>query len=380
MRPPLPASSGLPSDAVQRDVELDGLRGLAVSMVLAWHFIGIPAWSTEGAFSRAIFKIFLLGGAGVDLFFVLSGFLITRITISSRHSNGRFLLAFYSRRAFRILPPYLLLMLIFTVAVWTLKPSSVFNNDIPLWRFLSFTQNFWMAQNATYGPDGVSVTWSVAIEEQFYIIFPLLAVLAPRRLLPLCLAVIALASIGWRGMMFTYDPANNFPSELSTLSRLDGLAAGGLIACGLKNMRLVIYLRENMKGLRIATVACLAALILVRRDSGSQMAYFGHTMMTLSFALVIIYILLNLGSNSKWMQFLRSDLLRFLGKISYSLYLFHPIILASAFLITGYSKSLSGLPQIIILASSLIVAVVFCSFLFNHFESKMIGFGKKFNY
>ena len=363
-----------------RDAELDGLRGLAVSMVLAWHFIGIPAGSTAGELSHVLFRVFLLGGAGVDLFFVLSGFLITRIAITRQHANTHFLLAFFTRRVLRILPPYLILLGIFYVGVFVFSPNNVFNQDIPLWRYLTFTQNFWMAQNGTYGPDGISVTWSVAIEEQYYLVFPLFAVLIPRKLLPVFLLIIAIASVSWRALVFTYNPSNNFPPDLGTLARLDGLAVGGLIACTIQNAALTKWLRKHMSVLQYAVIGCLGALFFVKRDSGAQMAYFGHSMLTVCFALVITYVMLNLGAESKLMRLLRSETLRFLGKISYSLYLFHPIILATGFLITGYSKSLSGLPEVIILVTSLVLSIIFSNLLFNHFESRLISIGKKISY
>lgn len=363
-----------------RDVELDELRGVAVGMVLAWHFIGIPAWSTEGWLPQAVFRVFLLGGAGVDLFFVLSGFLVTRIVISRKQSDTRFLMAFYARRALRILPPYLLLVAVFWAVVWAGVRNDVFNNDIALWRFLTFTQNFWMADRATYGPDGISVTWSVAIEEQYYLAFPLLVILLPKGRLPAFLTIITLASVTWRAYIFALDPSNNYPSDLGTFARLDGLAAGGLIACAFDNPDWAQWLRGHRAGLRRAMLWSLASLIFVRRDSGVQMAFFGHTMLTICFALVTTDILLNLGANSQYMRFLRSSGLRFLGKISYSLYLFHPIVLATAFLLTGYPKTLGGWPQVLILTTCLVLTIGFCNLLFNRFESRIIGFGRKMPY
>ena len=372
---PLAAASPL-----HRDAELDGLRGVAVAMVLSWHFIGIPAWSTEGWLPHAVFRVFLLGGAGVDLFFVLSGFLITRIVISRKKSNGRFLLAFYARRALRILPPYMLLVGMFWSLVHAEAQNHIFNDDIPLWRFLTFSQNFWMAQNATYGPDGISVTWSVAIEEQYYLVFPLMALLLPRRYLPVFLALVGMGSIAWRAFVFAIDQTNNFPPDLGTLARLDGLAVGGIIACAFDDPHLVQRLRVYKAGLRRAMICCIMILPLVRRDSGAQMAYLGHTVLTVCFALVVTNILLNLGSDSRWVRYLRSAKLRFLGKVSYTLYLFHPVALATAFLVSGYPKTLSGWPQVFLLAGSLAGSIIFANLLFNLLESRLIGFGRKIPY
>jgi peptidoglycan/LPS O-acetylase OafA/YrhL len=364
-----------------RDTELDGLRGLAVGMVLAWHFIGIPAWATEGWGFQALFRVFLLGGAGVNLFFVLSGFLITRIVITRKQPNSRFLLTFYTRRALRILPPYFLLVAIFWTVVWMGGvQNNIFNDKISLWQFLTFTQNFWMAENASYGPDGISVTWSVAIEEQYYLVFPVVALILPKSRLPVFLACIAVTSVVWRACIFALDPSNNFPADLGTLSRLDGLAIGGLIGCAFDDPHWKKWLSRNLVGLRRAMLWSFVVLFFVRRDSGSQMAYIGHTVLNLCSALVIINILLHLGSRSVWAQFFRSKVLCYLGKISYSLYLFHPIILATLFLVSGYPKTLAGWPQVLLLIGSFLLSLCFCHLLFHRFESKLIDYGRKIPY
>ncbi|WP_251140716.1 acyltransferase [Rhodoferax sp. U11-2br] len=365
---------------VNRDAELDGLRGLAVGMVLAWHFIGIPAWSTDGWLAHAIFRVFLIGGAGVDLFFVLSGFLITRIIISRTKSGSSFLIAFYARRALRILPPYLLLVCAFWVVVWCGVRNNVVNDQVPLWRFLTFTQNFWMAEHASYGPDGISVTWSVAIEEQYYLFFPLFAILLPRKRLPAFLICMAFASVVWRAHVFVLDPSNDFPPNVATPARLDGLAMGGLIACAFQNSNLTKWLHVHKAGLQFAMFVSLAALFFVHRDSGVQMAFFGHTLLSICFALVVTNILLNLGSKSLFMCWMRSAQLRYLGRISYSLYLFHPFVLATTFRLTGLSKTLSDWPQVVVLATCLVFSIFLCDLLFRWLESRMIACGRKISY
>jgi peptidoglycan/LPS O-acetylase OafA/YrhL len=275
----------------------------------------------------------------------------------------------------------LLLVAIFWTAVWIGgSKNQVFNDHISLWRFLTFTQNFWMAENASYGPDGISVTWSVAIEEQYYLVFPVLALILPRSRLPAFLACIAVSSVVWRACIFALDPSNNFPADLGTLARLDGLAMGGLIALAFNHLPSTKWLRANLVGLRRAMLCSCVLLLFVRRDSGSLMAYIGHTILNLCSALVITNILLHLGSTSVWMQTLRSEIFRFLGRISYSLYLFHPIILATAFLVTGYPKTLAGWPQILLLIFSLLLSLFFCYLLFDRFEKRLIDLGRKIPY
>jgi peptidoglycan/LPS O-acetylase OafA/YrhL len=127
-------------------------------------------------------------------------------------------------------------------------------------------------------------------------------------------------------------------------------------------------------------IVCILLLPLVKRTSGVVMSYYGHTLLTVCFALITINILLNIGSNAIWVRCLRSRKLRFLGKVSYSLYLFHPVILATAFLIAGYKKTLAGWPQAFLIAGSLACSLVFSNMLFNLLESRLIGLGRKIPY
>jgi peptidoglycan/LPS O-acetylase OafA/YrhL len=184
----------------------------------------------------------------------------------------------------------------------------------------------------------------------------------------------------WRACIFALDPSNNFPADLGTLARLDGLAIGGLIACAFDYPPWTKWLRDNLVGLRRAMLWSFLVLFFVRRDSGSQMAYIGHTALNICSALIISHTMLHLGSTSVGMRTLRSRSLRFLGKISYSLYLFHPIILATAFLLTGYPKTLAGWPQALLLTCSFLLSLFFCHLLFDRFEKRLIDLGRKIPY
>src|SRR5215831_9167674 len=104
--------SGMMIVSERRISELDGLRGVAVAMVLLWHFVGTTISPDLGALSRIVSNVFLFGRTGVDLFFVLSGFLIIGILADRRESDA-FFAPFYLRRAARILPPYFLLLAVF---------------------------------------------------------------------------------------------------------------------------------------------------------------------------------------------------------------------------------------------------------------------------
>lgn len=154
----------------KRIPELDGVRGIAILLVLLWHFTGMLVDPSQGDVQYLAWRYLIFGRTGVDLFFVLSGFLIIGILVDNRDSPN-YLTTFYARRALRILPPYLILV----GACWLLfkvlnaRAEAYFGRELPLWSLLTFTQNWVMASTNSYGATLSGGTWSLAIEEQFYL-------------------------------------------------------------------------------------------------------------------------------------------------------------------------------------------------------------------
>src|SRR5918911_2025059 len=164
--------------------ELDGLRGLAVLAVLCAHYFGeVP----HGL------RFLTFGWLGVDLFFVLSGFLIGGILIANRESSGYFS-TFYIRRACRIFPAYyaVVALTLTASALLKLKGAPWFDPLLPPAAYLTYTQNFAIALIGRAQGDWLLPTWTLAVEEQFYLLLPVIVFFTPpRRLLPVTLAVIA---------------------------------------------------------------------------------------------------------------------------------------------------------------------------------------------
>lgn len=154
---------------------LDGLRGSASLMVVAYHF---GPHIVREADSRFLFLRSLppLYFEGVDLFFVLSGFLISGILVDARQSP-RYFSTFYARRICRIFPLYYLVLLCYGLAIILLNSRTadlgrLFENPLPLWSYALYLQNFSMAAASTFGPIWMAGSWSLAIEEQFYLTLP----------------------------------------------------------------------------------------------------------------------------------------------------------------------------------------------------------------
>ncbi|MGE0451517.1 MAG: acyltransferase family protein [Vicinamibacterales bacterium] len=209
---------------------LDGLRGVAILLVLVYHFGGRldPSTPLEHAYRRLI----ALGWSGVDLFFVLSGFLITGILVDARNSST-YVRAFYARRALRILPLYYAFVFGYMGAALPLlfgdAPAlTAFTRDLP-W-FLVFGSNIMISLRDTLAaaPYYTGSLWSLAVEEQFYLWWPLLvAMCPPARLGRACLWV-ALLSVTFR--VLVYRAGFNWGAVYLMPARMDALALGGWVA------------------------------------------------------------------------------------------------------------------------------------------------------
>ena len=211
-------------------VPLDGLRGVAILLVLLLHFttdMALPAGSAASQV-RASFQI---GWIGVDLFFVLSGFLITGILIDNRES-GNYFSAFYARRALRILPVYFIAVF----AAFHLLPRFFHDFDTGGARTEA---GFWLfLTNFTELPDQLGRTvghfWSLAIEEQFYLVWPLVVYLTSRagaRRIAL-LTVILSPALRYAALRAGVDGGSVYHF---TPFRLDGLAAGAFVAMSVRD-------------------------------------------------------------------------------------------------------------------------------------------------
>jgi peptidoglycan/LPS O-acetylase OafA/YrhL len=269
--------------------ELDGLRGVAVLMVIIGHGAHHP----------------LVAVTGVSLFFVLSGFLITRILLRSV-GRGHYFSNFYVRRALRIWPLYYLVL-----AVTFLTPLFSFPHDtVPAWRYLLYIQNFWVENPK---PVILGPTWSLAIEEQFYMVWPLVVWLcrSSRRVAYVALALVALTPL----FRVLYQMHGVDPYSM-TFGRLDGLAAGAVLAA--------ISLEYPKRRFHLWLFAACAAVSLVilpfLHELYMRKAFKDTSTVLLFFAVVGVAFF---WRGTVVTAVLRSWPLRFFGSISYCAYLVH---------------------------------------------------------
>lgn len=364
-----------------RIIEIDGLRGFAVLSVLIWHFVGAVISPKFGIYAELAGSILIFGRTGVDLFFVLSGFLIVGILVDHRNAQNYFRV-FFARRALRILPPYLLLLVVFWSICAVAPENYYFNQEIPSWSYLTFTQNWFIIKLNSWGPAAASVTWSVAIEEQFYLFFPFIILLIPRKYLMSVLLSLGVISAASRAAHFAVYPHSLFAPYVATIFRLDGLCAGGVIALLFRNRELRQQIELFRSLIARAQFACFlfipVFLICLHSDAARTMYYWGHTYLTLLYSLVLVTVLLRHNTNAS--RLLSTTRLRQLGAISYSVYLFHPLIIGLVFLCFRKREELASMTDATLLLVALLLTLGICSQLYSLVERKCVALGHRLKY
>lgn len=310
---------------------LDGFRGVAISLVLLWHFVVIPAAPAEGSVLSFIRMSLILSRSGVDMFFTLSGFLIGGVLLDARESPA-FLKTFYLRRACRILPLYLVVLLAFHAARAIFgTDSALLATEVPLWSFWTMTQNMLMSIKNTYGGPWLAVSWSLALEEQFYLFFPLIIYfMTPGRLPRFLIGCIVLAPI-LRLLAFYSFPLNGeFIGYTWLPTRADALAIGALLAWAWRDNavkeRLMQAEAKSRNVFRLMLVPLAALAYAVYLNTGWHMATWGHTFLTFFYGLALLVTLQSIELERK--SWLDGRVIRKTGELCYGLYLLHPIVLA----------------------------------------------------
>ena len=364
--------------------ELDGVRGLAIALVLICHYVILDKRLPE-FFANAV----LLARSGVDLFFVLSGFLIGGILMDNHRSKNYFS-TFYIRRVCRILPLYYLCLVSFALFQFLLLSHSseiwfanLFTPDFSWWTKVTLTQNFAMTK-VGYGAHWLSATWSLAVEEQFYLLLPLVIWLTPERyLLPVLFIPIVFAPF-LRMFFFTFYWYLYAPDYVLLPCRADALLMGVVCAYLVRHKQSGHWLKENPWHLRAVFLLLLLGMIYITSKYGSTSFRFERTVFVYSWlamfysCLLLLAITLREGIVAKTM---RVAPLRHLGMISYCVYLFHgPINGLAHGLISGADTHIKNISDATITIGALVITLLFASFSWRFFEKPIVNWGHSFRY
>jgi peptidoglycan/LPS O-acetylase OafA/YrhL len=368
----------------RRIPELDGLRGLAIGLVLIWHYLCHPLDPEIGAAAPFLRRSLSLTWSGVDLFFVLSGFLIGGILLDHRGAP-RYFQAFYARRATRIFPLYFgWLLVAFTVLAVVPRfaagplPSWLFTEPVPAWCYAIFGQNFAMAMIDDFGSPWLGVTWSLAIEEQFYLLLPLLIRFLPARRLPVYLgslalmAPVSLAALGHEGGLEGY---------VTTPSRLDGLMLGVLLAWFLRRddgLRWVRTHRLHLYGILTVFLAGAFWMSFVRELPANLYPYRYSWLALLYGSLLLLAVTEERGPVA---ALTRNRALRWLGGLAYGVYLLHqPVQYVLHWLIRDQKAHLLVPADFAVTLAALAVTLGMAVVSWRWFEKPILTIGQSVSY
>jgi peptidoglycan/LPS O-acetylase OafA/YrhL len=301
--------------------ELDGLRGIAILLVFLTHFVAAYLVGSTGI-DAGVYAIARFGWTGVDLFFVLSGFLITGILLDTKDAP-HYWRNYIAKRCLRIFPLYFGVLFVAFVIVpqvgWD-EPqfATLQHNQLWYWTYLVNVLEVVKGPGAT--PLNTSHLWSLCIEEQFYVVWPFIVLVAsPKGLVRFAAWTMAIGLLIRLLLVRTVGPSAAY---VLTPGRLDGLMIGAVLAvAGRAPGGLHRWRRVAIRLLAAGTLALLVLAVWRGMEYGDPViAVAGYPLLAMTYGALLV---ISLTGQRAWAAILRSSALRQWGKYSYGLYLLH---------------------------------------------------------
>lgn len=333
---------------------LDGWRAIAVSLVIAAH--SAPMLANNGSRLALLLRSFVThAGYGVDIFFALSGFLICSLLLREKERMNTISLSrFYVRRVFRILPPmFLYLLFITALSLLSILPH------ISLTEFLSVVFFF---RNYMDGTWYTGHFWSLAVEEHFYLFAPVFILSFPRKWAIRATFVLIAGCIFIRWFEYSHDLFAGSLLQFRTENRYDGLLWGCLLAFALRSESVTNWLRKRLN-LIVFILTAISAVVLLTVFT-SQPAR--RTIVAAVMPILIAYTVLN--PTAFIGRILELSPMRWIGRLSYSLYLWQMLFLPE------FERPLGVIQSFPL---SLILPIVCAAISFYFVEKPMIRIGHK---
>lgn len=301
---------------------LDGVRAIAVLLVIIHHYLmPFSIYLTHGILGNLTVMLAKIGWVGVDMFFVISGFLITQILTKRPVNDFQDYIVFITNRAWRLLPAYVICLLVFTFVAFELNPNSkVLNNSASLWLLISNLQSSFVDRTALVDNQFSLIHfWSLALEWHFYVIIPLLFwLLRSYWLVASMLLIVAIVT------RLTFQKAGISDNAIYafTLCRLDAFAMGIFLSIIAPKIR-----HQFIPILGIAGVVLFVSVLLIIAFNAhpfkkiAWLQSYGYTIIALGFALALLSVITNQAKSL--VGILESKILVGIGRRSYSLYIWH---------------------------------------------------------
>ncbi|MBO9204925.1 MULTISPECIES: acyltransferase family protein [Niastella] len=326
---------------------LDGLRGLAILLVLFLHLFN----------HGFLYPFFTFGWIGVELFFVLSGFLITGILIDTKPKKG-FIQSFLVRRALRTLPLYYLVLILFGIIAPFFGPTRWFAQY--QFFFWTHTSNFLFLDKGFFNPLGHF--WSLALEEQFYLIWPFIVLVGNKKqIIGVAISLIVLGI----GLRFAYSDPMLFYGM--PLAHLDGISMGAIIAIVIRLETKIVCKHINA----VFLLLIIPFLVFMISGASEKKAPFTLTIISFFFGIMLLSAL-HAGVVEK---ILSTKVLLFFGKYSYGMYVFNSLF----FYFSNWAGAdrLSENQRLIVYLGDFILTIIASYISYHLFESKFLRLKQK---
>lgn len=370
--------------------ELDGIRGLAILSVLCFHYISIQGETPAGTVTHFLQRLVILGGTGVDLFFVLSGFLIGGILLDAK-SSPRYFGTFYARRFFRIFPVYYawiaLYILVATFGgkrLLALARSGIMPPfEFQIYDHFLFIQNFLVDRLHGLAAVWFDHTWSLAVEEQFYLVIPLLVWLLSRKALKLFLLFVVFSQPLLRIVLLKSGWVSAGLVAQLTFTRADVLAFGVLAAVYWRDDSALTWLQQNPRWIYSVLVVLFFGFSAFWMWSPYQRTFameaVGFSTIAMFYATLLLAALCI--SNGPIAAVARWSWLRQIGAVSYCMYLIHLVVDVGCHAVILHAPpKISSLRGAAVTLCAAFLTFVIAKISWTIFERPLLQIGHKFRY
>jgi peptidoglycan/LPS O-acetylase OafA/YrhL len=371
----------------ERAKALDGLRGISIILVMAFHIFKRADYFTKHETLHFITSLSYIGWLGVDIFFALSGFLITSILLKTKGGNNYFK-NFYARRILRIFPLYYVFIAIMLALLPVLVPDYTSNIRIIAPFLFLYMQN-WMERLGVVGlPAYLAVTWSLAIEEQFYLIWPTVVYYTRREtLIKIGLGIILISFLYRIQAVLFWENAEQIASFFyyDTFTRFSEIVFGAVLAALFVDPAWRERIRLFSLPIFLVSFSAYVALCvylfpaLIPYYSNVPLTLWSYTLIPL-FSTSLIGVLVTSTETNLIRRFFQNTILVFFGKYSYSMYLLHMPV-ALLLLDPMYGTRLRGWKMYVAyIALNFVVTALGSLFTWHFLEKHMLNLKKYFEH